>query len=374
MTDFIALRKEFHQIAELSDKEFQTSKKVVSFLKNYNCEIISNIGNTGVLAIFDSGKPGKTVAFRAELDALPIQEINTFDYVSKNEGISHKCGHDGHLTGLLALAEKLDQNPPKSGKVILLFQSAEENGNGARAMVDDNKFSNYHPDYIFAYHNLPGYPLKKIVYKFDSFTPAVTSLIIKFNGKTAHAAEPENGYNPALTMSKVLQKALELANNDINHSDFSVVTPVYQTLGSKDYGISAGYGELHFTLRCWTQKALDQLVENIKKIALAECESEKIKINFDFTQDFFANENDRYSIELLENVIHRNNYPNEKRKYPFKWGEDFGLFTQKFQGAMFGIGSGENCPALHNPDYDFPDELLDFSSQVFYDIQKEILG
>ena len=373
MTNFSLLRREFHQIAELSGHEITTAKKVVDFLKNYNCTVVPNIGNTGVLGIFDSGKHGKTVTFRAELDALPIQEINTFKYKSRNDGVSHKCGHDGHLTSLLALAEKLHINPPKIGRVILLFQSAEENGEGAFAMFHDKKFKEFYPDYIFAYHNLPGYPLKEIIYKYDSFTPAVTSIIIKLKGKTSHAAEPEHGYNPALAMAKIMEKSIAIARNDINDENFSVVTPIYQTLGTTDYGVSAGCGEIHLTLRCWTQNALNQLIEEIKAIAKKEAKKEILKVSFEFTQDFQANENHKEAVDILKKVMLDKEFPHQNRAYPFKWGEDFGLFTQNFKGAMFGIGSGENCPALHNPDYDFPDELIDYASEVFFNLQKEIL-
>lgn len=374
MNKFVQLRKDFHQIAELSGKEFKTAEKVVNILKDYPCEIVPNIGNTGILAIFDSGKPGKTISVRAELDALPIQEINEFDHKSITDGVSHKCGHDGHLTSLLALAEKLKLYPPQSGRVILLFQSAEENGEGAYAMFHDEKFKAYHPDFIYAYHNLPGYPLNEIVYKYDSFTPAVTSIIIKLEGKTSHAAEPEHGFNPALAMSKIMQGCLAIERNDINDENFSVITPIYQTLGAKDYGISAGYGEIHFTLRCWTQNALDKLVTDIKSIANKEAVRAYLKASFSFTQDFQANENHNEAVNMLERVINIHKFAAQKRDYPFKWGEDFGLFTQNFKGAMFGIGSGENCPALHNPDYDFPDEIIDHASDIFFAIQKQILG
>lgn len=374
MKNFVQIRKEFHQIAELSEKEFKTAEKVISILSNYKCEILKNIGLQGVLAIFDSGKPGKTVSFRAELDALPIEEINDFEYRSKNPGVSHKCGHDGHLTGLLALAEKLNSQPPTSGRVVLIFQSAEENGEGAKAMFEHPDFKKYLPDYIFAYHNLPGYPLKEIVYKYDSFTPAVTSLIIQLKGKTSHAAEPENGLNPALALSKIVQKSLAIERNDINDEHFSVITPIYQSLGSKDYGISAGDGEIHFTVRCWKQSDLNQVVQTLKEIAQNEAKSENLEVIFSQTQDFKANENHDEAIQILEKIIQKEAWPNQKRDFPFKWGEDFGLFTQNFKGGMFGIGAGEDCPALHNPDYDFPDELIEISSQLFFEIQKEILG
>lgn len=352
-------RRHFHSIAELSGQETETSKEVVRILKTLKgCSVVENVGGTGILAVFKAQEPGPTVAFRAELDALPIIEVNDFDHKSKREGISHKCGHDGHLTTLIGLAHKLNDQPPKKGRVILLFQPAEENGKGAKAVFEDPKFKDYQPDLILAWHNLPGYPLGKIVYRHGSFTPAVTSLIIKFYGKTSHAAEPEFGINPALAMSKVVQESLLLQSNDINAKDFSVITPVHMTLGDRSYGISAGYGEVHLTIRTWTQHTLDALVKNIKYLSRQTGDESGLSVAFEQTEDFNANENSKEGIEKLEQAIEVLKMPAETREYPFKWGEDFGLFTQHFSGAMFGIGSGEDCPALHNPDYDFPDDIL----------------
>jgi amidohydrolase len=370
-TNWIKIRQEFHQNPEVSGNEKNTALKVVEILKTLHpTRIVSQLGGHGVAAVYDSGKTGPAVLFRCELDALPIQEINNFAYKSTNQGVSHKCGHDGHLTGLLAFAEKLHLSPPKSGKAILLFQPAEENGEGAEAILADPKFKKIEPDMVFSYHNLPGYQKSKIVYKPNSFTSAVKSIIIKLHGKTAHAGEPEFGENPAAAISKIMLGALALDNNHPEKEDFTIVTPIHINMGEVAYGISAGYGEVHLTIRSWTSENLQKLSDEIVEIAKTEADKVGLHPEIEFTQQFHANQNDDGAMEILKKSISNSGLNNEERPYPFKWGEDFGLFTQRYPGAMFGIGSGEDCPALHNPDYDFPDELIETGSDIFNHILK----
>lgn len=182
------LRHEFHSQPELSNHEQLTALKVITQLKQLHpTKLISGIGGYGILAIFDSGSEGPKVLFRAELDALPIQETNTFNYTSCTPGCSHKCGHDGHLTTVLGVARLIAKNKPKRGMVMVLFQPAEETGSGAQAVIDDPAFQEINPDYVFAYHNVPGYPLGQIVLRHGSITASVRSIIIKLYGHTSHA-------------------------------------------------------------------------------------------------------------------------------------------------------------------------------------------
>jgi amidohydrolase len=374
MNELVTFRKMLHANPEVSGKEYNTAKSVAEFLKNCGpTKIIENIGETGIVAVFDSGKPGKLVMFRAELDALPIQEINTFSHKSNIDGVSHKCGHDGHTTVLLGLAKILSEQKPKTGKIFLLFQPAEEDGEGAKAVFSDPKFEALKPDYIFAFHNLPAYPLNQIVVKNNSFTAAVKSIIIKINGKTAHAAEPENGLNPALTIAEILQESAKFSNNDPNRNDFTLITPIHIEMGEIAYGISAGYGEIRLTIRTWNEETMEKLTADIINCVEKAAENHQMPITYSWTQEFYANQNDDEAIEIIKESATNLNFDIFERKFPFKWGEDFGLFTQHFKGAMFGIGSGEESPSLHNPDYDFPDEILPNAIQLFHKISLRIL-
>ncbi|NNF01853.1 MAG: amidohydrolase, partial [Bacteroidia bacterium] len=191
LEDLEKLRKEIHQNPELSQHEYETARRIKDYLVENSSAEVRYIAKTGVLATFDSKKPGKTLLLRADTDALPIAEINEFGHRSTVQGVSHKCGHDGHTVMMLGVAHLMSSFDLNSGKVLLLFQPAEENGMGAEAVLKDELFLKEKIDYVFALHNLPGFPKKQIIIKENVFNANVKSLIVHLNGKTSHAAEPE---------------------------------------------------------------------------------------------------------------------------------------------------------------------------------------
>ncbi|WP_418512871.1 amidohydrolase [Corallibacter sp.] len=373
-TDYLKLfRQNLHKQPELSGSEKNTAKTIASELKKYNpSKIITNLAGFGVIAIFDSNKKGKTIVFRAELDALPIQETNTFPHASKTSHVSHKCGHDGHSTILIGLAQALQKSPLKKGSVVLLFQPAEETGQGAKAIFQETKFINLKPDFVFALHNVPSYKKGTIICKPDTFTPSVVSLAITLKGKTSHAAEPEHGINPDLALHELIYKIKMLENPNQSKEDFSTIATVYACLGSKDYGISAGEGELHFTIRTWTPKQLEILKQAIKNLTQEICSIHNLNFEIDWFQEFSANRNNQDAFDIIESAAKSNHFEFINKEHPFKWGEDFGLFTQHYKGAMFGLGAGTETPTLHNPDYDFPDDITSYGVTMFHTILKLI--
>lgn len=369
----VKLRRLLHTNPEVSGNEKETSKRIIEFLEKCKPdEILSEVGGYGIIATWDSGIEGDEVLFRSELDALPIEEVNDFEHKSKDNGVSHMCGHDGHSTILCGLAQWLSTNKITKGKVRLLFQPSEENGEGAIAMLNDEKFIPIKPDFVFALHNMPGYPLNEIVIKENVFTASVNSIIIHLNGKTSHAAEPEHGINPALAVSSILKESILLANNNPEKDDMRVITPVYIEMGEKAYGISAGKASIHLTLRCWNDENLRALEHAIENLSIQIAAEHHLKIEFEYTQTFHANMNNSFATEIVRKAAFSESCSLTERTYPFKWGEDFGLFTYRFKGCMFGLGSGENTPALHNPDYDFPDQLIETGVKVFSGIIKGI--
>ncbi len=371
MQELITLRKELHRYPELSGFEKETAKRVENFLRKYSPdELITNVGGYGIIAVYNGESDGHTILFRADMDALPIQEANEFEYKSVFENVSHKCGHDGHTTILCGVAKKLSKNKPKKGKVILLFQPAEEIGMGANAIINDEKFKPYPPGYAFALHNLPGYKRGTVVVKNNTFTCAVNSIIIILRGKTSHAAEPEHGTNPALAISEIVQAFENKNRPDMSRDDFSVLTPVHINLGTKDYGISAGYGEIHYTFRRNKNDLMQDLENELVNIVNTVAAKYHLKADIDWTQKYKANENNKEAVNVIRQAIQETDLSLIEKQTPFKWGEDFGLFTERFKGAMFGLGSGENIPALHNPDYDFPDEIIEDGVSIFYQISK----
>lgn len=375
MKELIQLRQELHKHPEVSGNESKTAKRILDFLAKYAPnEIIKNLGGDGLLAIYNGKEDGKSVLFRCELDALPIQEINSFDYKSVYEGVSHKCGHDGHMAILCGMAKTLHENPLEKGTVMLLFQPAEEDGNGAKRVINDSNFDAIKPDFAFALHNLPGYKKHQIVIKEKTFTCAVNSMIIQLEGKTSHAGEPENGINPALAIAEITTFFNSKINTDLTSKEYCLITPIHISMGEKAYGVSAGYGEIHFTIRSNSNAQMQiiesNLEENVKEIA----SKFNLKTKIDWTQSFQANENNVEAVNYIRKSASNLNLAILEKELPFTFGEDFGLFTQKFKGAMLGLGSGENTPALHNPDYDFPDEIIETGITLFHQITKEILN
>lgn len=368
----VELRQWLHANPEISGDEKNTSARVTDFLRTLSPDrIITHIGGYGIMAMFDSGNPGSTVLFRADMDALPIQETNVFAHRSITDGVSHKCGHDGHTTILCGLAERLSVEKPVAGKVYLLFQPAEETGEGAARIEQDPKFD-IKPDYVFALHNLPGYESGQIVVRDGLFSAAVNSMVIKLTGKTAHAAEPEFGFNPAKAVSEIIRLADELNFNNPSAENFQLLTPVHINLGSKAYGISAGEAELHYTLRCWNNENLRNLENQLIDSAGAIAAVHNLQCRFEFTQTFFANNNNPDANDLVRLSARQNNLVVEEKNTAFKWAEDFGYFTSKYPGCMFGLGAGKDQPALHNPDYDFPDCIISSGINIFHSIIKNI--
>lgn len=375
MKELIQLRQELHQHPEVSGNESRTAQRILDFLLKYKPnQVITNLGGVGILAIYKGKEDGKSVLFRCELDALPIQEINSFDYKSIYEGVSHKCGHDGHMAILCGMAKTLHENPLEKGTVMLLFQPAEEDGNGAKRVLNDSKFDSIKPDFAFALHNLPGFKKHQIIVKENTFTCAVNSMIIQLNGKTSHAGEPENGINPALAIAEIITLFNSKISNDVASQKYCLITPIHINMGEKAYGVSAGYGEIHYTVRSNSNSQMriieSNLEENVKEIA----SKYNLELNIDWTQSFQANENNVEAVNYIKKAALVQNLEILEKEQPFTFGEDFGIFTQHFKGAMLGLGSGENTPSLHNPDYDFPDEIIETGIQLFHQITKEILN
>ena len=371
MIDTIQIRHELHAHPELSGHEVWTSDFIVKQLQKLGVsKIHTGFSQQSIVAEIDGQKAGMTLLFRCELDALPIQEANSFAHRSSQQGISHKCGHDGHSASMLAFAQKLVVNPPKSGKILLFFQSAEETGAGAKAAIESRFFQQYSIDYAFAYHNLPSFPMGTVLCKAGVFTPSVESFCLKLIGKNCHASQPANGINPANAIAAFIQFMNQFHQPDKTQADYFVVTPIHINMGEKAYGTSAGDAEIGYTIRTWDKPILEQHKQQIVQKIEEICKKERLSFNISWFESFMSNNNHPLAFDHIRSAATQNNVPFIDIDQPFDFGEDFGLFTDMYKGAMFGIGSGENCPALHTEDYDFPDALIDIGSDMFYQLSK----
>jgi len=368
------LRKELHRHPELSGHETETAERVKKFIeKYYTAKIIENIGRNGLAVIHEFSNNGPTIVIRCELDALPIEEVNDFEHRSIMDGISHKCGHDGHMAIVAGLVFWLKEQNFKNGKVILLFQPAEETGTGAPSVLNDKRFIELNPDYIFALHNIPRQPLHSIVTLNGNFSSTVQSFAIELKGKESHSAEPEQGVNPALCIAELIQKFDTLNNNDAAKEDFRLCVPIYSSMGVKSYGISAGFGEIHYTLRTKGIEKMEELKKDVDKILFEVCLKYKLPHTLKWFDYFPAVFNDGFCNQVITDVAKTYKYNIINKSIPFKFGEDFGWFSEKYKAAMFGVGAGLQSPALHQANYDFPDEIIETGMSMFKGIIEEIL-
>lgn len=366
MLNAIQLRHQLHAHPELSSQESWTSAFVVEQLKKLGVtKIHTNFSQHSILAEIDGQKAGKTLLFRCEIDALPIQEANRFAHQSTITGVSHKCGHDGHAATLLAFAQKLMQKPLKNGKILLFFQSAEETGAGAKAAIESGIFEQFDIDFAYAYHNLPSFPLGAVLCKKGIFTPSVESFNVELLGKPCHASQPANGINPANTVAQFVQFMAQFHQSDKTKANYFVVTPIHILMGEKAYGTSASHAEIGYTIRTWESPVLKEKKQKIVEFIDKICEKERLKYKISCFESFKSNNNNPDAFAKIKAAAAQNGFKFIETPQPFDFGEDFGLFTDTYKGAMFGIGSGENCPALHTADYDFPDELIEIGSEMF---------
>lgn len=368
------LRKELHTYPELSGQEVETAKRIKKFIeKQHHNKIIENIGGNGLAVVYEFSDSGPSIVIRCELDALPIEEVNDFEHRSLTSGISHKCGHDGHMAIVAGLVFWLKQQDFEQGKVILLFQPAEETGTGAPDVLNDDRFLKLNPDYIFALHNIPRQPLHSIITLNGNFSSTVQSVAIQLKGIESHSAEPEHGVNPALCIAELIQKFDALNINNIANEDFRLCVPIYSSMGVKSYGISAGFGELHYTLRTKSIAKMEKLQQDLERILFDVCSKYKLPYTATWFDYFPAVVNDAFCNQVIVETAKTCNYEIIEKITPFKFGEDFGWFSQKYKAAMFGIGSGLESPALHQADYDFPDEIIETGMAMFKGIIKSIV-
>lgn len=372
MSSLIQLRHSLHQHPEIAGEETETAQRILEFFDSLKTdEVIENIGGTGLAFVFKGKNPGKRLLFRCELDALPIEEKGTPSYHSRISGKAHLCGHDGHMAIICGLGEKLSQQRPESGEVVLLFQPSEETGEGAQRIIADPKFERIRPDFAFALHNLPGFPLHQIITRKGTFAAGSTGMTLNFLGKTSHAAHPEDGNNPAETISKLILKLPEIRNSI---QGFCLATVIHIELGSLAFGTSAGKGSLGLTLRAFDQENLELLIQKVEEKAKELAAADQLQLEIKFRESFAVSKNDPDAAILAEQTFESLGLDVSEKPDPFRWSEDFGLFSQTSPSYLFGLGAGESCPQLHEPTYDFPDELIETGVRIFERIiQKETL-
>ncbi|MBY0099686.1 M20 metallopeptidase family protein [Mesobacillus maritimus] len=359
------LRHGLHQHPELSNHEVWTKQHLMEFLQTHTTLELVDRG-AWFYAVYRAGEKKKNLAFRADMDALPIDETIHLPYGSQFPGISHKCGHDGHCASLAGFALEVDQQGAEHN-IFFLFQHAEETGDGAIQCSSFIKENNI--DEIFAYHNMSGMPFQSVQVIEGTAHCASKGMSIHMEGTPAHASQPETGVNPAFAMAKIIDSIPEFTSSDKNKG-LVLCTVIQVDVGEPAFGVAASKGQLLLTIRALYQEELEQLQNNIEKLALEQAKKYGLKVTFSFQDVFPETVNHKESIDKVREVSRRKGLHLQEMTEAFRASEDFGHYTKLTKGAMVFIGNGEQYPPIHTVEYDFRDELIETAVELFKGIAK----
>ena len=367
MTDYKAIRNQLHQNPQTAGCEQFAHDTIIQHLQRLHPDkVYAHVGGWGVIAVWGKDPQAPTIAFRADTDALPI---------------GHRCGHDGHTTILLRLAELINFEFRNSNceddefniqhstfNILLLWQPAEETGEGARAMLESGILQQYNIQSFYAMHNLPGYPLGTVVLCPRTFAAASTGVVYHLDGRETHASTPELGINPGMAIAEIINRFNGFNGRD---GEFRQSTLICVHIGQPAFGTSAGHGEVMFTLRAFTNDEMEKMLSEANQVVDEVSARYGLKVSRSLVEPFRATENNGDCVEAIEKAAEDVPLRVCYQMEPNRWSEDFAEYLLHFNGAMFGIGSGEHQPELHHPDYDFPDALIEPAAQLFFRLATE---
>lgn len=349
-------------LAEPSGAEAATARAMAEYLATLRpSALITGLGGHGLLAEFPGREPGPSLLWRAELDAVP----------GPDGAPAHLCGHDGHLAVLGGLAAHLAAQPPARGRVLLACQPAEEDGQGAAAFLADPRLDGLAVDLALAFHNLPGLPLGQVVARPEAMNCASIGLAARLEGLASHASQPELGRSPAPALARLLG---ELPGLPAGVDGFSLVTIVHARLGQPAFGVSPGQAEIMATLRADSEAGLEALLAAASQAVSAAASANGLDYALELRDRFPATLNHPLAIDLARRACARAGLDWQAAALPFRWSEDFGAFCRRWPGALLVLGAGPQCPPLHNPGYDFPQDLLAPALNLALACVREFLG
>lgn len=359
MQNILALRQQLHENAELSGKEVKTNAILNEFLEKLNPDVhIRNIGGNGIAVIFKGKDKGRRILVRGDIDALNIPE--------GDRHCSHRCGHDGHASIIAGLAEKLSKNRPEKGEIVLLFQPAEETGQGAKAVIADPQFEQIKPDMAFALHNIPGYPKNKILLRKGCFAAGSLGLKLIFDGVTAHASQPETGHSPQHVLSALIDIFGKKAAMLQEEKPLTMMTMTHAVLGEETFGVAPAHAEIWLTLRSFDNEKLQHLTADVVQLCAMVAEKQDFEFGSSIHEAFSATMNNDEAVQIIENAAKSLNIDCQYLEEPFRWSEDFGRFADVCPIGMFGLGCGEEHLPLHNPEYVFEDDIIETGIDIMH--------
>ena len=356
----IKLRHHLHMYPELSEQEYKTREALIDFLKeNTSLEVVDR-GRWLYAKYTAAEKKKPSIAFRADIDAIRVQEKDTLPYASKNPGAAHKCGHDGHSSALCAFAMEVDQNGADRD-IYFIFQHAEETGAGAKeccVLIEEENIAE-----VYGLHNLPGASFGCVCTRPGVVNFASVGIEYSLTGAPTHASTPELGRNPAKAVSRMV-----LAIDDItaaqNPKGRLLATVIQMDVGERAFGVSAWEGKLLLTVLGEYGEEMDAFIEALNATAAEECEEYGLELSIQYYERFPDTYNHPEAVEKIKKICEDNNLEYVEME-PMRSSEDFGEFTKKTCGALIWLGAGENWPPLHDENFDYNDALIEETCELF---------
>ncbi len=385
-TGMAALRRDIHAHPELCFEEARTADLVANKLTEWGIPVHRGLGTTGVVGIVhgrDGGACGRAVGLRADMDALPIQEFNTFAHASRHPGKMHACGHDGHTAMLMAAAQHLARHRDFDGTVYLIFQPAEEGGGGAREMIQDGLFELFPMEAVFGMHNWPGAPVGTFAVSPGPVMASSNEFKITIRGKGSHAALPHNGIDPVPVACQMVQAFQTIISRNKKPVDAGVVSVTMIHAGEAT-NVVPDFCELQGTVRSFSVEVLDLIETRMQAIAEHTCAAFGAECEFEFVRNYPPTVNSapeaEFARQVMAGIVGADNVLAQE---PTMGAEDFAYMLQAKPGAYCFISNGDGSHremghgggpcTLHNPSYDFNDDLIPLGGTYWVELATQWL-
>ncbi|MAT00041.1 MAG: amidohydrolase [Rhodobacteraceae bacterium] len=365
-------RRDFHENPELLYDTHRTSKIVKEKLTSFGCDqVITGLGRTGVVGVIHgrSNSNGKTIGLRADMDALPIKEITNLEYSSKKDGMMHACGHDGHTAMLLGAAKYLSETRNFDGKVVVIFQPAEEGGAGAKEMCEDGLMSDFDISEVYGMHNAPGLPVGQFNIRSGAFFAAADQFTVNIQGKGGHAARPQETIDPTIVGAHILIALQSVASRNTDPLKSLVVSVTSFRTESDSYNVIPQTVQLKGTVRTLSKDVRDMAQEKITQLIKNTGLAFGANVELDYDRGYPVMINSdletSHMIKAAKNVAGDKNVDDNASQV--MGAEDFSYMLEERPGAYIRVGNG-NTASLHHPNYDFNDESIPFGTSFWVEL------
>jgi amidohydrolase len=366
--ELTAFRRDIHAHPELGFDESRTAERVAQALESYGIEVHRGVGKTGVVGVLKAGSSRRSIGLRADMDALPIQEANTFDHRSQHAGRMHACGHDGHTTMLLGAARYLAATRHFDGTVHFIFQPAEEGLGGAKAMIDDGLFTRFPCDWVFGMHNRPKLPIGQFCVRSGAMMAGGAFFDIDITGVGSHGARPEAGIDSLMVGVQIASTLQTIVSRNVRPVDTAVVS-VTQFHAGDAYNVIPQTARLSGTVRAFSKDVMALVERNMRRIASGVAESMGATASVDFRVNFAPTVNNADEADFAASVCAELVGADKVDRNPplIMASEDFSFMLDRVPGCFVNIGNGDgdgDCE-VHNPAYDFNDQAIPLGSAFF---------